>query len=61
VINRTDGRGDVIASAEPFAASKKYKQGIEDAQEGFPPNRFMRNDPEYTAGYNASLAAEGKA
>ena len=31
--------------------SKKYKQGIEDAKDGFPMNRFMRSDPEYIAGY----------
>ena len=31
--------------------SKKYNQGIEDARDGFPMNRFMRNDPEYIAGY----------
>jgi hypothetical protein len=33
--------------------SKKYKQGIEDAEDGFPPNRFMRNDVEYMNGYNS--------
>jgi hypothetical protein len=31
--------------------SKKYNQGIEDARDGFPMNRFMRNDHEYIAGY----------
>jgi hypothetical protein len=55
--NRTDGRGEVIARAEPFTASKKYRQGVEDAQDGFPPNRFLRSDPEYMAGYNAAPAA----
>ena len=32
---------------------KKYNQGIKDRLEGFPPNRFMRSDPEYMAGYNS--------
>ena len=33
--------------------SKKYQAGFQDGAEGLPPNRFMRTDPEYSAGYEA--------
>lgn len=40
-----------------MSESKKYLQGVEDAQDGFPPNRFMRNDSEYMRGYNSVNAS----
>lgn len=33
--------------------SMKWVQGEDDAMEGWPPNRFMRNDKDYMDGYNS--------
>jgi hypothetical protein len=31
--------------------ARKYAQGNEDARDGYPMNRFMKDDPDYKSGY----------
>lgn len=35
-----------------------YDLGVEDAEEGYPPNRYMRDDAEYMRGYNSIAEAK---
>lgn len=39
-------------STEVWKDAEHYRQGKNDAIEGYPPNRFMRGDTEYMRGYN---------
>ena len=38
-----------------YVKSQKYNEGFSDGCDGFPANRFMREDLEYMNGYNEAI------
>jgi hypothetical protein len=44
-------KGKRMSEKEETKAEKAYSQGSKDAIEGFPPNRFLRDNIDYMEGY----------